>query len=170
MPMGSFEDVYRQHVHAVYRFALSVSGKRETAEDLTSEAFLALYRRLEAIDQTQLPSWLITVVRNRARDMWRRQAVEQRYTAELPVRTAGRMPELECRILDDPALKPTHRLCLILRYVHGMTRAEIASRTGLSESQVKGHLQYSLSLLRKSFPTAKDERVAAGDTARLDGE
>ena len=154
--MGSFEDVYRQHVQAVYRFALSVAGRKETAEDLTSEAFLALYRRMEAIDQTQLPSWLITVVRNRARDLWRRQAVEQRHTAELPVRTTDRTPELECRILEDPALKPIHRTCLILRYVHGMTRAEIASRTGLSESQVKGHLQYALSLLRKTLLAVKD--------------
>ena len=155
--MGSFEDVYRQHVHAVYRFALSVAGRKETAEDLTSEAFLALYRRIDAIDQTQLPSWLITVVRNRARDLWRRQAVEQRYTAELPVRSVGHAPVLERRVLDDPALKPIHRTCLILRYVHGMTRAEIASRTGLSESQVKGHLQYALSLLRKALHAVKDE-------------
>ena len=154
--MGSFEDVYRQHVHAVYRFALSVAGRKETAEDLTSEAFLALYRRIDAIDQTQLPSWLITVVRNRARDLWRRQAVEQRYTADLAVSAAGRTPELGCRILDHPALKPIHRTCLILRYVHGMTRAEIASTIGLSESQVKGHLQYALSLLRKSLLAVKD--------------
>ena len=154
--MGSFEDVYRQHVRTVYRFALSVAGRKETAEDLTSEAFLALYQRIEVIDQTQLPRWLITVVRNRARDLWRRQAVEQRYTAEMPVSTAGRTPELECRILEDPALKPIHRTCLILRYVHGMTRAEIASRTGLSELQVKGHLQYSLSLLRKALHAVKD--------------
>lgn len=155
--MGSFEDLYRQHVHAVYRFALSVAGRKETAEDLTSEAFLALYRHIEAIDQTQLPGWLLTVVRNRARDLWRRQVIEQRYTAELAVRPAGHTPVLERRILDDPALKPIHRACLVLRYVHGMTRTEIASRTGLSESQVKGHLQYALSLLRKALHAVKDD-------------
>jgi RNA polymerase sigma factor (sigma-70 family) len=83
--MGSFEDVYRRHVQAVYRFALSVTGKKETAEDLTSEAFLALYRNFGRIDEAQLPGWLLTVVRNRARDLWRRQAVEQRYAAQLLV-------------------------------------------------------------------------------------
>lgn len=155
--MGSFEDLYRQHVQAVYRFALSVAGRKETAEDLTSDAFLALYRRFEAIDQTQLPGWLLTVVRNRARDLWRRQAVEQRYIAELPAEPAGQTPGLERWILDDPGLKPIHRTCLILRYVHGMTRVEIASRTGLGESQVKGHLQYALSLLRKTLHAVKDD-------------
>jgi DNA-directed RNA polymerase specialized sigma24 family protein len=31
-----------------------------------------------------------------------------------------------------------------------MTRSEIAATTGLSETQVKGHLQYALTLLRKA--------------------
>ena len=156
--MGSFEDLYRQHVQAVYRFALSVAGRKETAEDLTSEAFLALYRNFDAIDQAQLPGWLLTVVRNRARDLWRRQEVEQRYIAALPAAAVSQAPALEHWILDGPGLKPIHRTCVILRYVHGMTRAEIASRTGLSELQVKGHLQYALSLLRKALDAVKDER------------
>jgi DNA-directed RNA polymerase specialized sigma24 family protein len=46
----------------------------------------------------------------------------------------------------------------MLRYVHGMTRAEIASRVGLSESQVKGYLQYALVLLRKALDAVKEDR------------
>jgi RNA polymerase sigma-70 factor (ECF subfamily) len=157
--MGSFEDVYRRHVQAVYRFALSVTARKETAEDLTSEAFLALYRNFDGIDQAQLPGWLLTVVRNRARDLWRRQAVEQRYAAELPRTPAGGSPPaLERWILDSPGLKPVHRTCVMLRYVHGMTRAEIASRTGLSEAQVKGYLQYALVLLRRALQSVKEDR------------
>jgi RNA polymerase sigma-70 factor (ECF subfamily) len=49
------------------------------------------------------------------------------------------------------ALKPVHRACLILRYVHGMDRSEIATRLGLRENQVKGHLQYALTLLRREL-------------------
>jgi RNA polymerase sigma-70 factor (ECF subfamily) len=47
-------------------------------------------------------------------------------------------------------LKPVHRACLILRYSHGMSRAEIAGHLGLTETQVRGHLQYALTLLRKA--------------------
>lgn len=147
--MTSFEDLYRQHVQSVFRFAMRCVSRRDVAEDLTSEAFLALYRNLEQIDQTLLPGWLLTVVRNRARDHWRRQAVEHRYleTLEPP---ASEPPPLERRILESPGLKPVHRTCLMLRYVQGMTRTEIASKIGLSETQVKGHLQYALELLRKT--------------------
>ena len=156
--MGSFEDVYRMHVRAVYRFALSVGGTRETAEDLTSEAFLALHRNFDGIDQAQLPGWLLTVVRNRARDLWRRRTIEQRYAAELVAEPSVDPPHLERWIVDSPELKPIHRTCLILRYVHDMTRAEIASRTGLSETQVKGHLQYGLALLRKALHAVKEHQ------------
>lgn len=148
-----FDALYRQHVGAVFRFALSITRRRDVAEDLTSEAFLALHRELALIDPSQLPAWLLTVVRNRARDMWRHRLVEERYANENwqaePVASPD-PPALEDWILECADLKPVHRVCLILRYESGMTRSEIAAETGLSETQVKGHLQYALKLLRNT--------------------
>lgn len=149
--MKAFEDLYREHVQAVFRFAMSVVGHRETAEDLTSDAFLALHRSLDSIDETRLPGWLLTVVRNRARDQWRHQEVHQRYAEQVVDRTAGQMPEFERWMFECADLKPIHRTCIILRFVHGMTRAEIAEATELTETQVKGYLQYGLTLLRKAY-------------------
>jgi RNA polymerase sigma-70 factor (ECF subfamily) len=148
-----FERLYRQHVQAVFRFALSVTRRRDVAEDLTSEAFIALHRHLSTIDQDQLPGWLLTVVRNRARDWWRHAQVEERYAQQVSSDDTAQIvdPPLERWILDTSDLKPVHRTCLMLRYVHGMTRAEVAAATGLSETQVKGYLQYALKLLRKAY-------------------
>jgi RNA polymerase sigma factor (sigma-70 family) len=150
--MTEFETLYRQHAPAVYRYALSLVRRPDVAEDLTADAFVALFRDLDRIDAGQLPGWLITVVRNRARDMWRRRVVEERH-AEHVNRVAspavGATP-LEEWILQSPDLKAVHRGCIVLRYVWGMSRAEIATELGLSETQVKGHLQYALALLRKS--------------------
>ena len=116
---------------------------------------MALYRNLAAIDTTQLPAWLLTVVRNRAIDFWRRESRERQYLSTLPADPAA--PEttaVELELLRSKALKPIHRACLVLRYVHGMTLAEVAAHIGLSASQVKGHLQYGRHLLRKD--TLKD--------------
>jgi RNA polymerase sigma-70 factor (ECF subfamily) len=149
----NFEALYRQHVQAVFRFALSITRRREIAEDLTAEAFLALHREMASIDPSQLPAWLLTVVRNRARDVWRHRLVEERYAVEKKPAappTAPPASSLEEWILEGAGLKPVHRLCVMLRYVSGMTRTEIAAETGLSETQVKGHLQYALELLRKA--------------------
>ena len=60
-------------------------------------------------------------------------------------------PSVEVWLREATGLKPVHRACLILRYVHGMTRAEIAGRLGLTDNQVKGHLQYSLTILRRDL-------------------
>jgi len=149
--MRTFEEVYHQHVQSVFRFALSVVGRKELAEDLTSEAFLALWRNFDKIDQEKLPGWLIAVVRNRAHDWWRRQQVEQRHAEQEMNAAQTDTPRLELWILDSPDLKPIHRTCLMLRYVHGMTRSEIAARLALSEAQVKGYLQYALALLRRTY-------------------
>jgi len=152
--MGNFEELYRTHVQAVFRFAMSVAGDRATAEDLTSEAFLALHRNLKTIDPSQLPAWLLTVVRNRARDLWRRKAVETRVLEGLAdTQAESAEPPLERWILDEVDLRPVHRTCLMLRYVHDLSRAEIAAKLGLSETQVKGYLQYGLTLLRKAYKT-----------------
>ena len=91
---------------------MRVCGRRETAEDLTSDAFLALFRNFDAIDQEQLPAWLLTVVRNRARDLWRHQVVEQRFV-EQSVDPAAAEPA-EPSLLDSVELKPIHRACLVL--------------------------------------------------------
>lgn len=150
--MDSFDEVYRQHIGVVFRYAVRIVGRRDVAEELTSDAFVALWRTADTIDTSQLPGWLLTVVRNRATDYWRRAGVEQKYLAALehnPVAPGGDA-EFQEWLDAAPALKPIHRAVLILRYVHGLERSELAARLGLSETQVKGHLQYALSLLRKA--------------------
>jgi RNA polymerase sigma-70 factor (ECF subfamily) len=60
-------------------------------------------------------------------------------------------PEVENWLRDSKTLKPVHRVCLTLRYLHGLTVKEIALQTGLSEMQIKGHLQYGRLLLKKEL-------------------
>jgi RNA polymerase sigma-70 factor (ECF subfamily) len=151
--MTGFEEVYRAHRQAVFRYAVRVVGRRDVAEELTSEAFIALWRSFRSIDPSQLPGWLFTVVRNRATDHWRRVSVESKYLAGLESEPAAGGQEGQFREWLDaaPALKPVHRAVLILRYVHGCERVDIAARLGLTETQVKGHLQYAHRLLRKEL-------------------
>jgi|SRR5579864_2182397 len=151
--MADFEAIYRTHASAVLRYALRTVGNRELAEDIVSEAFLELYRNLDAIEPERLPAWLFRVARNRAVDYWRKRAVEQRYAQELRPTEAEPAAglDVEAWLLQEPALKPVHRVCLILHFVHGMTRVEIGQRLELSAVKVKGHLQYALQLLRKAW-------------------
>ena len=154
--MTDFDEIYRQHLPAVFRYAVRCVGRREVAEEITSEAFTALFRSLDEIESDRLPGWLFTAVRNRAIDFWRRSALERRYHGGLEPEPTAPVPSRIQEWLDAvPALKPVHRACLILRYVHGLERTGIAARLGLTENQVKGHLQYAHQLLRKELTEQK---------------
>lgn len=150
----SFEDIYERHADGVFRFTLRLVGRRDVAEDITSEAFLKLFLHRDRLDADRLPGWLFTVARNQAMDYWRRCAVEARHAVEYdePIEAP---PSHEPSLFDNAALRPAHRLCLVLRYVHGMTRTEIARHTGFSEMQIKGYLQYGRQILRAALSQTK---------------
>jgi RNA polymerase sigma-70 factor, ECF subfamily len=158
--MKEFEKTYRELMEAVFRYALHMVRDRALAEDITSETFLALYRNREQVDDDHAQSWLFSVAKNRACDHWRHMATEQRYAENWMNENIPDSDEhdLENWILESKALKPVHRTCLILRYVYGMTRVEIAKQTGLENFQIKSALQYALKLLRKEFSDGAYEK------------
>jgi RNA polymerase sigma-70 factor (ECF subfamily) len=159
MQMSDFESTYREFVDSVFRYTLRSVGNRELAEDITSEVFLELYRKRDSLDAAKLPAWLFTVARNRSVDYWRKSAIEQRY-AQLPPETQPAAElDLQEWLQDEPTLRPIHRTCLVMHFVHGMKRVEIAERLGVSEMKVKGHLQYGLQLLRKAWEPREKSRV-----------
>ncbi len=155
--MDKFERIYRRHREAVFRFSMHCAGRADIAEDIASEVFLELHRHIERIDETQLPAWLFAVARNRAADYRRRTRTEHKFLQEATLTQARIEPSpegahpLAKSLLESKALKPTHRSCLILRYVHGMDRSEIARHTGFTEMQVKGLLRYALEILRREM-------------------
>lgn len=146
-----FDEIYDAYAGAVYRLCLRAVSRPEVAEDLTSDVFLLFHQSRHKLTDEQLPGWLFTVAKRRAADYWRHHYVEQRWNAvQVEEPSSSSDPEFSLEILLDrcPGLKPIHRTCLILRFRHDMSRAEIAAQTRLSELQVKGFLQYALHLLR----------------------
>jgi RNA polymerase sigma-70 factor (ECF subfamily) len=53
--MGEFDQIYATYAAAVFRHALKCVGRRDVAEDITSEVFLTLHRERSGIDARQLP-------------------------------------------------------------------------------------------------------------------
>lgn len=160
-----FEQVYKKHFASVFRLTLRCVGRRDIAEEITSEAFLALYQNFEHIDTSQLPAWLFTVAKRRAADYWRRMPREQTSLEGVDAVSPGAEPQMSINDLfrKCSSLTPLHRVCVTLRYVHGLTRSEIAAKLGLSETQVKGHLQYALHLLRTALTGGKEAAHAISE-------
>lgn len=147
--MRDFEGFYRRYLPAVYRVCMRYVGRSEVAEEIAGEAFLAFYQQQESLEDRQLPAWLFAVAKRKAIDYWRHEQHAQRVTAaEYAEPALDAQLDVQRLLARCTRLTPAHRACLLLRYMHGMSRAEIAAQTGLAEMQVKACLQYSLKLLK----------------------
>ena len=65
MQVDSFDQIYQTYFDPVYRFALSLSGNPQSAEEITQETF---FRAMRSLDQFQgrssLKSWLCAIAKN----------------------------------------------------------------------------------------------------------
>jgi RNA polymerase sigma-70 factor (ECF subfamily) len=127
--------LYDPALPQVYGYLLRRCGRREIAEELTSETFLAAATAVQRGDAPALNvGWLIGVARHKLADHWRRQAREERGLHALaadPAAAATDDPwdaELDALHAGETlaGLAPQHRLALTLRYVDDLPVAEVA--------------------------------------------
>jgi RNA polymerase sigma-70 factor (ECF subfamily) len=129
-------DLYDQAMPEVYGYLLSRCGSAGTAEDLTSETFLAA---VDAVRRGTVPdltvAWLIGVARHKLVDHWRRQGRER----EVDDPDHAPVDEWDVRLDQFTAratlaeLGPHHRSALTLRYLDGLPVREVAACLGRTE-------------------------------------
>jgi RNA polymerase sigma-70 factor, ECF subfamily len=130
---AGFLAFYQEAVPEVYGYFLHRCRDSATAEDLTSETFLAAVRNLEDGRPAPLDiPWVIGVARHKLADHWRRRAREERLRDALEQDPAPDDDPWDVR-LDQmranevlAALGPHHQLVLTLRYVDGLPVADVA--------------------------------------------
>src|SRR6187200_2372115 len=76
----AFEAIYERHSGAAYSLAYRMVGARASAEDVTQEAFMNLWRSGERYDRRRgsVRTWVLGIVHHRAIDFLRRAAVHDR--------------------------------------------------------------------------------------------
>ena len=158
----AFEVVYDRHATAAFSLAYRVTGTRVAAEEVTQDAFLALWRSGARYDRTRgsVRTWILAIVHNRAIDSLRRATTHSRRRADLegveerlearertPVEAArheegrvvraaiGRLPGDQSRVIE-------------LAYFGGFTHVEIAEMLDAPLGTVKGRMRLGLEKLR----------------------
>ena len=166
---AAFELVYDRHGGAAYSLAYRMVGDRASAEDVTQEAFLSLWRSGARYDRARgsVRTWLLGVVRNRAIDALRRQATRAP-TVELDLE---RLPDrgLTAELTDSEALRqeaarevrgalrmlPADQLKVIeLAYFAGLSHSEIAEALGMPLGTVKGRMRLGMEKIRSTLAEA----------------
>ncbi len=131
-----FATLYQRYVGKVFRRCLSFCRKPADAEDLTQEVFVKVYLALHRFrGESAFSTWIYRIATNHCLNFLRsrKEFLElTEHEAVVPVSRArdsfrdvlGRVPRAA-------------QALLLLKFRDGYTYAEIATRTGLSESAVK---------------------------------
>jgi RNA polymerase sigma-70 factor, ECF subfamily len=164
----AFEALVRRHLRAAYAVALARVGEPTDAEDACQDAFVTALERIEECrDPDRFGAWLLTIVRHRALDQRRRQAVRralpltavaERAGEEDPHRDAERR-QLHGRLLGAlSGLTELQREVLLLFDFEGWTHQEIARRLGISSGSARVHLHTARRRVRQSWAEGEGER------------
>ena len=155
---NAFRALYDRHAGRALALATGVMRNRTQAEDVVQEAFLAAWRFRAAYAPARgsVASWLMTIVRNRALDALRRNAIREQPAhdfGQLDTLPAGDEPLDDRAARDDQGravrvalrrLPLEQASALGLAYFGGLTQAEIAQRLDVPLGTVKSRVRLGL--------------------------
>ena len=153
----AFGLLVERYQRAVYAVAISLTGRHEDAEDAAQEAFLVALQRLDDCQSPErFAGWLMTIVRNRSKNLIRRESLRE--TDEVPPGTRSWAPTpdrvtetRELRGLLEKALiglPEVQRQIVLLHDLEGWKHREIAERLEIPPGTVRSHLHFARKALR----------------------
>lgn len=148
---GQVENLYRAHHGWLQGWLRRRLDNAWNAADLAQDTFVQVLRRPEEVSGLREPrSYLATIARRLAIDLYRRQSLEQAYLEALASLPEDQVPCLEQqailleelleidRLLDGLGRSVKH--VFLLSRFEGLTYAQIAERTGLSLRTVNSYM------------------------------
>ena len=156
---AAFEKVYASTAAKLFGIVVRILERRDLAEDVMQDVYVRVWQRAGDFNpQTGSPiTWLATIARNRALDETRRKTTRSLedcpeillLPSEDDPRVDHERSEERTRLqacLD--GLANEKRQLVMLAYVYGMTREELARGTGQPAATVKTWLRRSLAQLK----------------------
>ena len=141
----AFERLYKEHVGAVYQYALAVLTNPADAEDVTQQTFLNAYRAFQRGERPRTPhNWLIKIAHNVCRMRWRQSArrpqeVSLEHVPE-PAAVDGDTSMVADVLRALSHLPFNQRAALVMREVEGRSYNEIAEILGVTVPAVEALL------------------------------
>lgn len=153
-------DLYDTALPEVYGYLVSRCRDRATAEDLTSETFLAA---VDAVRRDAVPhlstAWLVGVARHKMVDHWRRVAREQRRLQRVADQPDAAPDDpwdghIDAAVAHDvlAGLGPHHRAALTLRYLDGLSVPEVARHLDRTVHATEALLVRARAAFRRAMP------------------
>lgn len=152
--------LYEATAPQLFGLALRMVRRRDLAEEIVQEAFLAAWRHAGGFDERRGSphAWLAAILRNRAIDLLRRRgrevpldpdaaaAVPDPTPGPLDQAAAGEQARAIAACLDE--LEDGPRASILLAYYDGLTYDEAAARLGAPLGTVKSWIRRGLMRLK----------------------
>jgi RNA polymerase sigma factor (sigma-70 family) len=147
------ETVYERHSAGLIRRLARMLGSRETAEDLSQEAFLRLWQRAPAgLDASEQAAWLNRTATNLALDELRRRRVRAHDPLEDEAVAGLTADRTDALAVQEALTRLTahERLLVLLRFQAGLSHAEIAETLAITPEAARKRV----SRARRAFADA----------------
>ncbi|NMC46663.1 MAG: RNA polymerase sigma factor [Chloroflexi bacterium] len=156
---NTFEELYRRHVQAVYRYFFNRTHSQNEAEDLTTQTFLAALEALPHYnDHGTFVAWLFSIARRKAADHFRANARQspQALPDDIAVDSdflndVIRTERLQHMAAIFRALPKKDQELIRLRYVAELSFAEMGHVLHRSEGAVKKAVYRIIDRMRKQL-------------------
>ncbi len=152
------EKIYLAYHNKVMGYLYNRVNGRATAEDLCSDVFEKVFRRIDQYDQSKssLSTWIFTITRNTVIDYFRRNRPSEELDENLSDDTEVDEGLLNTESLEELAaalreMPGDLRELIVLRYYDNKPLTEVAEQMGLSYGAVKLRHQKALLILRRSL-------------------
>ena len=165
----AFETLYDRHALPVWRFVQRSVQNAALADDLVQDVWFSVVRHAPQYEaRAKFRTWLFTLAHHRVVDHWRThknhasldaESEDGAALADMLAAESGFGPErrLDSRELAQAlldalaALPPVQREAFLLQAEAGMSVAEIAQATGVSQETAKSRLRYARARLRETL-------------------
>lgn len=165
---NTIESIYKLYMQDVYFYLLSLSRKKEVAEDLLQDTFYKAYIHLETFRNGNFKPWLFKIAYHTYIDWYRRE----RHVAIVPQEQIDGYINEQHQSAEDEylfhyqmdlwlqwteQLNWQQRHSLILRDLHDFSYAEIAEQLHMSLSAVKVAIYRGRKYIKQRLEAEKDE-------------
>jgi RNA polymerase sigma-70 factor (ECF subfamily) len=167
----AFETIYRASSGFVYSIACRITGNVHSAQDVTQDVFLKVYKNLNRFRfRSSFKTWIYRITVNSAlnscRRISKRLSKEVEYNDALNVTDSGDSPRETVERGDNEellksmlsVLNPDQRACIVLRGIDGLSYREIAEVLDVNINTVRSRLKRAREILLARFKKGSDAK------------
>jgi RNA polymerase sigma-70 factor (ECF subfamily) len=159
----AFGLLYERYVRKIYNYIYYRTGNVNDAEDLTAKVFHRAFRHIESYNQRGVPfsAWLYRIAHNLVANWYRDRSRKKEVTLDdqypssfhfdFPESALEKSQESEKLLKTLRKLPPERQQLIILKFVEGLSNAEIGLIMRKSEGAIKSLYHRTLGSLKKEI-------------------